>query len=271
MATSKGRMFSLTTSIEVLFPILVKVRWSQRRIGSAVLFHHVCLFFVILYSESGFRHSTPFLDGTLRWQSPELMTGQSQLTREIDVWAFSMCCIEILTLGRIPWGSHSDDSVRHFVLSLWCVCYLFRLFPNLFLAEDDSRPPLPDNSRFNTQGLQDILRACWSTIPTQRPTFSKLVKDFKQLRQTSGQEIGESPLAPVIDDESAMGRSPSPDMRPTSLPESYVQPVDNDLREFFSLLTILLLSLLTVIKRMAFYQTWATYFRLNNLMARIFI
>ena len=59
-----------------------------------------------------------FLDGTLRWQSPELMAGQCQLTREIDVWAFSMCCVEILTLGRIPWGSHSDDSVRHFVLSL---------------------------------------------------------------------------------------------------------------------------------------------------------
>ena len=58
------------------------------------------------------------LDGTLRWQSPELMAGQSQLTREIDVWAFSMCCVEILTLGRIPWEPHSDDSVRHFVLSL---------------------------------------------------------------------------------------------------------------------------------------------------------
>jgi hypothetical protein len=47
-----------------------------------------------------------------------IMAGQSQLTQEIDVWSFSMCCIEILTLGRIPWGPHSDDSFRHFVLSL---------------------------------------------------------------------------------------------------------------------------------------------------------
>ena len=89
------------------------------------------------------------------------------------------------------------------------------------------------------------MQACWSTKPTQRPTFSKLVKDLKQLRQTSGQEIGESPGALVIDDELAISRSPSPDMRPTSLPESYVHAVDNDLRKLFSLFKFLLLSLLT--------------------------
>jgi abelson tyrosine-protein kinase 1 len=57
------------------------------------------------------------LDGTLRWQSPELMAGQSSLTQKMDVWAFSMCCVEILTMGRIPWPIHNDDSVRYFVLS----------------------------------------------------------------------------------------------------------------------------------------------------------
>ena len=67
---------------------------------------------------SEIRPSMPFfLDGTLRWQSPELMAGQSQLTQATDVWAFSMCCVEILTMGRIPWPLHDDDSVRHFVLS----------------------------------------------------------------------------------------------------------------------------------------------------------
>jgi hypothetical protein len=113
-------------------------------------------------------------------------------------------------------------------------------YANPFPAEDDSRPPLPDNSRFNTQGLRDILRACWSVKPTLRPTFSKLVKDFKQLRQTSGQGIGESPRAPVIDEESAICSYPSPDMRPTSLPDSYVQAVDNDLRELYSLFAFLI-------------------------------
>ena len=56
-------------------------------------------------------------DGTLRWQSPEIMNGQLQLTAEADVWAFSICCVEVLTMGRIPWPLMDDASVRHFVLS----------------------------------------------------------------------------------------------------------------------------------------------------------
>ena len=139
--------------------------------------------------------------------SPELMAGQSQLTQEIDVWAFSITCVEILTMGRIPWGPlQSDESVRHFV-------------------------------------LQDILRACWSTKPTQRPAFSKVVKDFKQLRNNSGQEVVESPRIPVIEEESETTSYPSPDMRPTSFPE-HLQAADNDLCELFSS-PIFFLSLLT--------------------------
>ena len=73
------------------------------------------------YFHSEFRvptFHTFFIDGTLRWQSPELMTGQSQLTQATDVWAFSISCAEILSMGRIPWTLHDDDSVRYFVLSL---------------------------------------------------------------------------------------------------------------------------------------------------------
>ena len=97
-------------------------------------------------------------------------------------------------------------------------------------AEEDGRPLLPDDSRFNTQGLQDILRKCWNAKPDQRPTFSKLVKDFKQLRKSCGQEVVDSPGISVTDEVSERTASPSPDMRPTRLPES-TQPVDNDLRE----------------------------------------
>ena len=46
------------------------------------------------------------------------MAGESQLTQATDVWAFSMCCVEILTMGRIPWVHQDDESVRYFVLSL---------------------------------------------------------------------------------------------------------------------------------------------------------
>ena len=56
-------------------------------------------------------------DGTLRWQSPELMQGQSQqLTAQIDVWAFAITCVEILGMGRLPWPLSDDEDVRRIVL-----------------------------------------------------------------------------------------------------------------------------------------------------------
>ena len=58
-----------------------------------------------------------FPDGTLRWQAPELMNGLSQLTVEMDVYAFAITCIEILQMGRMPWPLMDDDAVRRFVLS----------------------------------------------------------------------------------------------------------------------------------------------------------
>lgn len=57
------------------------------------------------------------LDGTLRWQAPELMAGLSQLTTEMDVYAFAISCVEILSMGRMPWPLMDDDAVRHFVMS----------------------------------------------------------------------------------------------------------------------------------------------------------
>ena len=107
---------------------------------------------------------------------------------------------------------------------------VFQPSSNPLPAANDSRPPLPENSLFNIQGLQDILRACWSTKPTQRPPFSKLVKDFKLLRKNSSQEIVESPQVPAFHELPETMASPSPDMRPTSLP-SYLQTAENDLRE----------------------------------------
>ncbi|KAF8147822.1 hypothetical protein B0H34DRAFT_738281 [Crassisporium funariophilum] len=153
---------------------------------------------------------TPPPHGTLRWQSPELMAGQSQLTPEIDVWAFSICCVEILTMGRMPWPLMDDEAVRHFVL------------------KENSRPPIPPNSRFNTPGLQDILQICWNANPNLRPKFAKIVRDLKQLRKNAGQEVFESPRAPLLEELSEHTSSPSPDMRPIDLPR-FLQDASNPL------------------------------------------
>ena len=62
-------------------------------------------------------NSVPAVGGTLRWQAPELMQGTQTLTPEIDVYAFAICCGEILTMGDLPWPFMDDDAVRHLVLS----------------------------------------------------------------------------------------------------------------------------------------------------------
>jgi abelson tyrosine-protein kinase 1 len=50
------------------------------------------------------------------------MRGERPLTQQMDVYAFGICCGEILTKGELPWPTMDNDAVRHFVLSehpLW--------------------------------------------------------------------------------------------------------------------------------------------------------
>ncbi|RDB18261.1 Dual specificity protein kinase splA [Hypsizygus marmoreus] len=169
---------------------------------------------------------TPPPHGTLRWQAPELMSGQSQLslTPEMDVYSYAISCIEILTMGRMPWPLMDDEAVRHFVL------------------KEDTRPPIP-NTRFNTPALQELLRACWHRDPEMRPSFEQIVKDVKAIRKAfitnlnSAAQIQEgapdaseerlvlSPIAAAKERQYELQweweghRSrPSPDMAPVALP-----------------------------------------------------
>jgi len=60
----------------------------------------------------------PRTDGTLRWQAPELMAGgNNKFLAPMDVYAFAICCVEILNRGSLPWPLIDDEAVRHFVLS----------------------------------------------------------------------------------------------------------------------------------------------------------
>lgn len=44
------------------------------------------------------------------------MSGHSELTQQVDVYAFAITCVELLTKGALPWAMADDDAVRHFVL-----------------------------------------------------------------------------------------------------------------------------------------------------------
>ncbi|KAG5635191.1 hypothetical protein H0H81_012080 [Sphagnurus paluster] len=54
---------------------------------------------------------------TLRWQSPEVMSGNLKLTPQMDIYSYAMACVEILTHGKMPWDKASDEIVRELVLS----------------------------------------------------------------------------------------------------------------------------------------------------------
>lgn len=56
--------------------------------------------------------------GTLRWQAPELIAGRSnEFLPSMDVYAFAICCVEILSKGGLPWPLLDDEAIRHLVLS----------------------------------------------------------------------------------------------------------------------------------------------------------
>ena len=97
-------------------------------------------------------------DGTLRWQAPELMAGgNSKFLAPMDIYAFAMCCVEILTKGSLPWPLLDDEAVRHLVLSAFVFIQL-PAFTNLWPSTirrgeqktgDPEQSPVDEGARQN--------------------------------------------------------------------------------------------------------------------------
>ncbi|THH30137.1 hypothetical protein EUX98_g4033 [Antrodiella citrinella] len=140
---------------------------------------------------------TPLPHGTLRWQAPELMSGHSNLTQAADVYAFAICCVEILTRGGLPWPMADDNTVRHFVLV------------------QNMRPDLPLTRAWSSQ-FAGIMSTWWDRNPDARPPFVQIEVDLHSLRKKSGSDTRESPLPPPPID--MLESRKSPDMHPVPLP-----------------------------------------------------
>ena len=69
-----------------------------------------------------FTNALVITDGTLRWQAPELMGGHSGFTRQVEVCAFATTCVELLTMGKLPWPMADDDATSYFVLCKAICC-----------------------------------------------------------------------------------------------------------------------------------------------------
>ncbi|TFK36539.1 hypothetical protein BDQ12DRAFT_755204 [Crucibulum laeve] len=124
----------------------------------------------------------PFPRGTLRWQAPELMSGFGQLTPATDVYAYAISCIEILSMGQMPWSLMDDAAVRYLVL------------------KEDNRPPIPP--RCSSAQIQQLISVCWDEDPSARPAFPRIAIVLDQAYSTIAKQQDEirSPRIPEIDD-----------------------------------------------------------------------
>ncbi|KAJ3927538.1 MAG: hypothetical protein NXY57DRAFT_1105715 [Lentinula lateritia] len=144
--------------------------------------------------------------GTLRWQAPEIFAGSSQLTVEMDVYAFAVCCTEVLSLGRMPWPLYDDNQVQNHIMA-------------------NQRPDVPPTC-FTSPNLIDLIQLCWATNPLNRPLFSEVASELKALRKKSTLSAGvtgaemidsrfKSPRFSELVYQLQDSRSPpSPDMHP---------------------------------------------------------
>ncbi|TDL20654.1 kinase-like protein [Rickenella mellea] len=103
--------------------------------------------------------------GTMRWQAPELLDATRfdgeicGVTTESDVYAFAFVCLEIFT-GDVPFPKLRDGAVM------------------LAVVVRSLRPPRPMDPMTQRE-LDDatwrLMEACWTTLPTDRPTMDEVV------------------------------------------------------------------------------------------------
>ena len=65
------------------------------------------------------------------------MEGAETLTAEMDVYAFAICCWEILNMGALPWSRVDDIVVLNFVLSGYPPLHysaFLRFFPEVMIT-----------------------------------------------------------------------------------------------------------------------------------------
>ncbi|KAJ7210970.1 hypothetical protein C8J57DRAFT_1097970, partial [Mycena rebaudengoi] len=141
--------------------------------------------------------STPLPAGA-RWHAPEPTRGPRVLTAEMDVYSYAICCVEILSMGGLPWPDLSDGDVRGLVLA-------------------GRRPDVP-STRFDTPALRELLRICWHQHPSVRPPFSKIVQETSILSEAFSSAVHKRPLITAL-----LPKKPI-------IPPNYKQPASTSLR-----------------------------------------
>ncbi|KAF5404726.1 Tyrosine-protein kinase Lyn [Paragonimus heterotremus] len=107
----------------------------------------------IVHETALYKASTKF---PIRWTAPEAATGHHTFSTKSDVWSFGVVMYEIGSRGQMPYqGILAKDVIPKILTG-------YRL-PN----------PFPKSSRGGLK-LYELMRKCWQTEPTDRPSFKQI-------------------------------------------------------------------------------------------------
>ncbi|KAG1729964.1 uncharacterized protein EDB91DRAFT_799075 [Suillus paluster] len=140
------------------------------------------------------------LKGTPRWKAPELLDGAPRPTMQADVYAFAICCVEILNMGDIPYGTRDDEDVKRIVL------------------EHDARPEISSSPLASI--VLPVIHCCWARDPPCRSSFSMAIAMLLSCRDSvfvCGAD-GCTPGGPANSPTVSFPDRPSPDLRVPATP-----------------------------------------------------
>ncbi|KAJ7489056.1 kinase-like domain-containing protein [Mycena latifolia] len=102
--------------------------------------------------------------GTMRWQAPELLRGESESSARSDVYAFACVCYEILS-GEIPFRELLEPAIP------------------IKVAIEGVRPtrpvPWPNTTAYNN--IWKLIQQCWKDKSGSRPSAAKIVQSVQRL------------------------------------------------------------------------------------------
>ncbi|KAG1773238.1 hypothetical protein EV702DRAFT_1131100 [Suillus placidus] len=145
-------------------------------------------------------------NGTPRWKAPEVLDGAASPTMQADVYAFAICCVEILNMGGIPYGTRDDEDVKRIVL------------------EHDARPEVSDTPLSTI--VLPVITCCWARDPRCRSPFSTTVYWLRGCRNllhpygADGLPAPCTPNGPASSPVIGFSDRPSPGLRVFGTPTS---------------------------------------------------
>ncbi|EAX90170.1 TKL family protein kinase [Trichomonas vaginalis G3] len=98
--------------------------------------------------------------GTTQWMAPEILVSSHKFTSKIDVYAYGILLVELLTKKRPYPGMDDKKELAHKIV------------------EEGLRPKLKKNT---PPLLKDLITQCWDANPDVRPTFDEIVQRFENL------------------------------------------------------------------------------------------